>query len=334
MRPLTLSPYFHPTTVVIVDDNEAFMRSLTLELPASIACRGFTDPEEALGFVNEPPGLPPLVDRCFSLERSRGSEALIRLDLGTIEQEISQLQRFRRVSVVLVDYAMPFVDGLEFCRRVADPHPRRAMLTGVADEKLAVEAFNAGLIHRFIPKHRAAAVEAVIAFIAELEREYFNQALARLKSTLALDPPGFLVDPELAVAVQRLMATERVVEYYLVNDPPGFLMLRSDGSALRLVLLDETGRAHQRAFVRRHDAPAHIRRGVERGELVGVFDDESPGDYFGSERYPWQEKVVPARSLAGEQHWTLGLVRDAAADVDFDPAATSYDAYLASLGPR
>jgi CheY-like chemotaxis protein len=150
-RPLTLAPYFHPTTVVLVDDNEAFMRSMTLEMPSSIALHGFTDPEDALAFLDEPIDLAPLVDRCFTLDRSHDTDAVIHLNLGLIEQEINYRQRFRRVSAVLVDYAMPSVDGLAFCERMTDPYARRAMLTGVADEKLAVEAFNAGLIHRFIP---------------------------------------------------------------------------------------------------------------------------------------------------------------------------------------
>ncbi|HEX7035749.1 MAG TPA: response regulator [Pseudomonadales bacterium] len=328
MPQLTLSPCFHPTTVVMVDDNEAFLQSLALELPSTLAFRGFTHPEEALAFLNKPTTLPPLVDRCFTIDR-RDDHALIRLDLGLIEQEIKHLERFQRVSVVLIDYAMPFVDGLEFCERLRDPYARRAMLTGVADEKLAVEAFNAGLIHRYMPKQRATAVEAVIAFIAELERDYFNQSMARLRTALAIDPPGFLVDPEVAVHMQRLVHEEQVTEYYLVTDPPGFLLLRSNGSGLRLVLLDEAAHRQQIELVRRFDAPPEIRRGIESGELVGVFSGESPGDYFG-EVYPWAEKVVPATRL-GRLGWIQGLVRDAATDIDFDPAQSSYDTYLAQL---
>jgi CheY-like chemotaxis protein len=329
-RPLTLAPYFHPTTVVLVDDNEAFMRSMTLEMPSSIALHGFTDPEDALAFLDEPIDLAPLVDRCFTLDRSHDTDAVIHLNLGLIEQEINYRQRFRRVSAVLVDYAMPSVDGLAFCERMTDPYARRAMLTGVADERLAVEAFNAGLIHRFIPKHRATAVEAVVAFIAELEREYFHQYLARLRTALAIDPPGFLVDPSMALRVSRVMQQEAIVEYYLVNDPPGFLMLRSNGSVVRLVLLDETARQRQIAFVRRHEAPAEIRRGIERGELVGLFSGDSPADYYGDEAYPWRDKVHPASALRAREPWVMALVRDAATDIDFDPARSSYDAFLAA----
>ena len=329
-----LSPYFHPTTVVLVDDNESFLRSLTLDMPASLACHGFTHPEDALEFLNAPIDLPPLVDRCFSLARNDDSQAVIHLDLSLIEQEINHLQRFRRVSVVLIDYAMPYVDGLQLCARMNDPYARRAMLTGVADEKQAVEAFNAGLIHRFIPKHRATAVETLVAFVAELEREYFHQYLERLRTALAIDPPGFLIDPSVAIQMRRLMQEERIAEYYLVNDPPGFLMLRANGTVLRLVLLDPRARQRQIDFVRRYGAPADIRRGIEQGHLVGLFGGDSPEDYFGDESYPWAEKVAEATEVQGNVPWLQALVRDAVTDVDFDPGRSSYDAYLATLPAR
>lgn len=334
MSRLTLSPYFHPTTIVLVDDNEAFLRSLILEMPPHIAFQGFTSPEAALDFLHQPIGLAPLVDRCFTLERTRPDHALIHLDLGLIEQEINYLQRFRRVSVLLVDYAMPSVNGLQFCEQVTDRYARRALLTGVADEKLAVEAFNAGLIHRFIPKHKAQSVEALIAFMAELEREYFHQYLDRLTSALAIDPPAFLVDPAIAVLVQRLLHEERLAEYYLVDDPPGLLMLRADGSAVRLLLLDEAEQHRQVEFARRFGAPQPIRHGLASGELAGLFSGDSPEDYFGDESYPWEERVVPARRLDGRRTWRVGLVRDAATDVDFDPAQCCYDAYLATVARR
>lgn len=329
-RQLALPPYFHPTTVVLVDDNEAFLQSVVLEMPPSIVMKGFLHPDDALAFVEQPIDLPPLVDRCFTMDRSHDTEAVIHLNLGLIEQEINHVERFQRISAVLIDYAMPSIDGIQFCQRMTDPYARRVMLTGVADEKLAVQAFNAGLIHRFISKHRVNAVEAIIAFVAELEREYFQQHLVRLQTALAIDPPGFLVDLTIAQRVRRLIQQEAIVEYYLVNDPPGFLMLRSNGSVIRLVLLDRTARQGQIDFARRYDAPDEVRRGIEQGELVGLFSGDSPADYFGEEAYPWSDKVHPAQPLQAGEPWLMALVRDAATDVDFDPARTSYDAFLAS----
>ena len=113
-RPFRLAPYFHPTTFCIVDDNERFLRSLELEMPPRLSFRAFSSTEPALEYVNEPIELRPLVDRCFSYERGESGRSVIRFDRGLIEQEISNPDRFRRLSVALVDFAMPGPTPISF----------------------------------------------------------------------------------------------------------------------------------------------------------------------------------------------------------------------------
>ena len=331
MAEFALSPYFHPTTICFVDDNESFLQSLDLELPGHWACRTFTDPEVALAYLQQPPRSPPLMDRCFTLQRQAG-DAVIRLDLGLIEQEISDVNRFSRNSVLVVDYAMPSLDGLEFCARLQDPHIRRAMLTGVADEKLAVEAFNAGLIHRYIPKQAADPIQLVRQFVTELLYEYFSQYTARLKSTLSIDPPEFLVDPLIAAFVHELMEAHGLVEYYLVDDPPGLLMLKSNGEIWRLAILTPAEMREQAEQARAFGAPQRILRQLASGRAVLFLSGLSPEDYFGDEDFPWAEHVQPADTRPGRDHeWSVAIWKDAPGDIDFDPATACYDAYLRTL---
>lgn len=331
-RPIRLAPYFHPTTFCIVDDNERFLRSLLFDMPPHVSYRAFSRPEPALEFVNQSIELKPLVDRCFSVERRSRGESIIHFDLGLIEQEISNPLRFRRLSSAIIDYAMPSLNGMQFFEGMRDPYTRKAMITGVADEKFAVEVFNAGLIHRFIQKQKANDLESLLAHVAELQQEYFQQYLARLRYTLDLDPPPYLADVAIAGYVEQLMARERLIEYYLVDDPPGLLLLRSNGTVIRLILLDPAAREAQLEFVRRFKAPEAIVQGFEAGNLVGNFDGDSPTDYHGSETFPWYDCVTPAIRLQGSVLWHIGLVRDPAMDIDFDPSVSSYDAFLA--GPR
>ena len=327
MKDLILSPYFHPTTICFVDDNQSFLESLDLEMPGHWACRTFTDPEVALAYLQEPVPLEPLMDRCFSLHR-QSQEALIRLDLNMIAQEINHVDRFRRNSVLVVDYAMPSLNGLEFCQALSDPRIRIAMLTGVADEKLAVEAFNEGLIHRFIPKQSADPIRMVRQFVTELLHEYFNQYTTRLQTTLAISPPAFLVDTQVAAFVHDLMETNNLVEYYLVDDPPGLLMLQSDGRIWRLAFLDPAGIEAQAEVAREFQAPDPVRKKLASGKAVLFLSGLSPGDYFGDETFPWEEHIQPARPLTGPRgEWSVAIWKDAPGDIDFDPATASYDAY-------
>lgn len=328
---MALSPYHHPTTICLVDDNQSFLDSMILEMPSTWACRAFTDPHAALAFLNQPAALPPLAERCLTRQASTESDAVIHLDLGLIEQEVNHPERFRRVSVLVADYAMPSMNGLELCAAVQDPHLRKAMLTGVADEKLAVEAFNAGLIHRFIPKHGTSATGTARDYIAELQVEYFGQYTALLQSTLAVGKPGFLSDPGVTRWAEELMRSERLVEYYLVDDPPGLILLSSDGTMFRAMILDATDLRRQLELALRHGAPDHIVKGMAEHRHAALLVGDSPADYYGNDRYPWEENVCVVTPVGDDGTWFVGVVRDAPVDIDFDPRISSYDAYLATL---
>ncbi len=326
MTEIKLAPYFHPTTICFVDDNESFLHSLDLDLPANWAYRTFVDPIDALAYLNEKPPRAPLAERCLSMDDA--NQSLIHVNFNLIEQEINFRERFRQISVVFVDYSMPYVNGLDFCAQVTDPNIKKVMLTGVADEKVAVEAFNAGLIHRFIPKNHPDALATIINFVNELEQEYFSQYRAPLQSSLAINPPGFLVDEAIAVWFQALLESERVVEYYFVTEPPGFLLLRGNGSMLRVIILDDAQMAAQRDYAAKFDAPAEVLEAIGKKERLGVFDGDSPAHYFGDETFPWEDNLLTATPIAGHRTWYVGIYADPPMDIDFDPEVASYDAYL------
>lgn len=60
----------------------------------------------------------------------------------------------REVSIVVSDYNMPDMNGLEFLKQVKTdyPHLLTIMLTGKADIEIAINAINEAGIHKFIQK--------------------------------------------------------------------------------------------------------------------------------------------------------------------------------------
>ena len=98
-------------TILIVDDEEMVLMAL----------RGFLELETAYRVVTS---LSP-VDA-----------------LDTVRDE--------RVDVIVADFMMPVMDGIEFLRQARDirPHATRILLTGYADMRNAIRAINeAGLYH-------------------------------------------------------------------------------------------------------------------------------------------------------------------------------------------
>jgi CheY-like chemotaxis protein len=334
-EPSPLFPYYFPTTAVFVDDNPSFLRSLALELPEDLAYQMFESADAALAWINHPAEAPPLYQRCFSHfaqigRNEAGAQQLIHLDLSLIEREVSNAERFREISVVVVDYDMPGLDGLEFCRRIENPRIRKVLFTGVADEKVAVQAFNAGIIDRFIIKSQPDAVAEVRRAVSDLQRRYFEAISETLRATLMLNPPPFLVDPAFERLFAELCARHNFVEYYLVAEPDGFLMLTDTGALHRLVVLGESAMDAQVASARRAGAPPRVIDDLTQRRVLGYFF-ESVEEYFDAAEYEWDEYLVPAHRLEGREIWHWALIESPPVDIDFDEQAANYRAYLERL---
>jgi CheY-like chemotaxis protein len=117
-----IQPFHFPTTVAFVDDSLQFLSNLSLQLDSRLAYRLYHSPFAALVALNGSARMPPVAERFFSLYRHRGDKSVTRhvidVSLDMIHREVHNEHRFEQVSVVVVDYDMPEIDGLEFCRNL------------------------------------------------------------------------------------------------------------------------------------------------------------------------------------------------------------------------
>ena len=334
MNDTQIFPYFHPTTTIFVDDNADFLQSLVLHLPDAMAYQNFTSPELALARINEPPAQPPLYARCFTqfrrVEFQDDSERLIHLDLNLIEQEVSNLERFREVSVVVVDYDMPSMSGLAFLKQIKDPQVKKILLTGVADEKIAVKAFNEGLIDRFIRKAESDAIQTLNRAIVELERAYFASVSRMLLNSLLLQSPSFLTDPQFEAQFEKLRNESNFVEYYLVENPPGLLLLQADGTIKRLLVASRSELQVQLAYAKEHSAPQAFLDALANGKMIAYFFDMLD-DLFDPATCDWNEYFFAATHLGGNSPYCYAMLDDPPVDIEFDPERSNYQTYLSTI---
>ena len=322
MRSL-LPPYFHPSTVCFVDDNYGFSQSLLLTIPDDIYMDSYLSPEQALNVLNQGHPRQSLADLCFSKQGS-----LIQLDLNVLEQEIKHLDRFRRVSVLLVDYAMPTMNGLDFCASLLDRDIRRVLLTGVADEKTAVAAFNDGLIDHYLPKAKLPSPTGIVPYIRQQQQLYFQQFHTRLTHALGVAAPTFTEDPNFLSYFQSLIERHQIVEYYLVTEPISYLCLTHSGEAYQLLIQDERTKEQRLAHMQRYQAPAELMRAAE-ADKVQVCFYENPEDYLGDDDFPWADLAYEATQVNGvSETWLCSFVDDAPIDIDFDPTEASYARFI------
>jgi CheY-like chemotaxis protein len=208
--------------------------------------------------------------------------------------------------VLVVDYSMPGMNGIQVCRAVRDLPCRRILLTGAADERIAIDAFNRGLIDLYIRKSDHDALERLDAELALLQRRWFLEQAAALRSLLPLHGYGFIDDPAVAALFGQTVEHLHIVEHYLVHAPGGFLLLDREGKSWLLVI--ETEQTMQSHLEMAHDsgAPPSLLAALEERLIIPDF---SAGDGMYSHAFgkDWYRYTAPARVCDGGQryYWAL-----------------------------
>lgn len=214
---------------MFVDDNESFLQALHTVLHGSGAFTGtfWSSPRAALQFLNERYQPDPFTNR-FSkaIEASAVEHYLLATDIENLYKESNNPKRFDQISTVVVDYDMPEINGIEFCRHIRVPHVQKILLTGAADEQLAVEAFNKRWIDGFVRKQDKGFEDTLKNVVSDAQKNYF----LRLSSTMLSSSKGAVTDPVFADYFYDILAQNHIVEYYLFEHFGSFVLIDSSAN--------------------------------------------------------------------------------------------------------
>jgi CheY-like chemotaxis protein len=216
-------PFFHtPGTVVFVDDDLDYLESLALVLPAPWAVRLFVRPHDAVAALRadaaaweaDAQAQQHIVDQW----RRQGTPLVPQL-LAYWQQHT---QRHALVQVAAVDYSMPGMDGLQALEAFGDWPGMRMLLTGQADEQIAIRAFNEGWIQHYCPKQSLDMGARLVQTVQRLQIQAANRQAPVWRSTLTPFQASLLRAPGVMAALAQ-MVQARFVEYALIGEPFGLI---------------------------------------------------------------------------------------------------------------
>lgn len=231
---------FHPTKVVVIDDNIDFMRNLNQMLPKdSSTYQFYQSPQKALYYINEIYKPSPFTDRYIKhIEEESWEHRRLDVNIQQLHHEIYSNQRFEEISTIIIDHSMPGMSGLNFCRQLENPNLQKILLTGVADEYLAIQAFNEGLIHHYIRKQDFDMIDQLEKAIEVAQWRYFNKlSEVPIKAIIADGLISHaLDDKQFQILFQKVMKQYRFSEAYLFESMGSFLFLTEDSNAHGLIV--------------------------------------------------------------------------------------------------
>ncbi len=263
MEKFRISACFYPTTVLFIDDNRHFLNSLQLSLDeSSIVPRLYSDPLTALQFFEEDYQPSPFIERCLlHPEEEQMDHRIIDIDINAIRKEIFNPLRFNEISVIVIDYAMPGLNGLDLSLliREKDPSIQILMLTGEADYDMAITAFNEGSIDKFLRKDNTDFVLQLNAAIYELQQRYFSELSEIIINNLTMGKKhsisSWLANPAFNSLFQKIYRENHAVEYYLTDAYGSFLFLDFNGNPSWLAVKDEEGMKTAHEIASYSDSP-------------------------------------------------------------------------------
>lgn len=326
---------YYPTTVICVDDDPSFLQNFSLSLNPDLAYLLFSSPKAALkniGALSEGLGYKGDIVRYKDYTAPNltdGEHAVLVVDCSTVWKRIYRAERFSEVSVAIVDYAMPEMDGLSFCRKISKSRIKKIMLTGKADERVAVDAFNEGLIDGFVMKSDRNAITKIADLVEKFKKVYVEEENLQLENLLKENLPVFMKDEEISRHVQRVWERHDIVEYYLSINPPGYVAVTREGAVLLVIMMTPD------------DFRAHIEIVTDVGgpaELLQCLRTRSAVPYFWrSEGYfdknqEWQDQVFEATVVAGDRaSYAIAVVWEPPRIAGDSKKVVPYSQYLAEI---
>jgi len=228
-------PLFHrPGSIVFLDDDADYLEMLAMILPRHWHVKLFLRPTDCIAQLNQEPPFWE-ADAWTQQQQVDAWRAGRPLIPQMLDYWSKYTERYALARVCVVDYSMPEMDGLQALSELRDWPGARVLLTGQADEQIAVQAFNRGLIEQFIPKQAPDVTPRLISAIEHLLDTPHARHAQIWRATLNPTQNALLRDATIARDLLAL-ASERWVEHVVIGDPFGILGLDAEGRASWLQL--------------------------------------------------------------------------------------------------
>lgn len=155
----------------MLDDNMSFLENIRMTIDDFENILLFDSPSRVIEFVTAANSIPECADILDSIDSDEVDfDNVLSVDY---EKLASFFKRENQVSVLVVDYSMPEINGVEFFERVKEIQSKKIMLTGEADTTIALEVFNNGLIDKFLTKDISSINTVLGECINDFKIKYF-----------------------------------------------------------------------------------------------------------------------------------------------------------------
>ncbi|TNF63689.1 MAG: response regulator [Burkholderiales bacterium] len=237
----TFALFHRSGSTVFVDDDIDYLEMLGMVLPGHWQVELYAHPGKFLERMKDEPARWE-ADAALQLQmidRGRQGQAMAPQILRYWARNSG---RYELIKTCVIDYAMPGIHGLQVLDALLDWPGSRVLLTGQADDQVAIGAFNRGLIDQYIPKHASNIGVQLNSKLRALHQAAHTRLNGMWRATLSSDQYAWLQLPSVADSLRE--RSDRLwVEHVVLADPFGLLAMDAQGGChwLQLEPADRLG---------------------------------------------------------------------------------------------
>jgi CheY-like chemotaxis protein len=259
--------YHRPNALTFLDDDASYLETLALVIPQHWSVRLFTHADDCLAQLELENALweDDLKMHQTMLNEWHAGAALIPKILA---YWTSHSKRHPLTQTCVVDFAMPSMTGLDFLKKLPAWPANRVLLTGKADEFVAISAFNEGLIHSFVTKQHPQIGKHLTHILTGQHSKPMDFHDSIWRSALRQEQYAMLQETTVRQDLHTLVNERQWVEYVVVPAPFGILAL------------DQYARAHWVQLELRSDLEAAANLAQDTGQANTVLQKIRAGTHM------------------------------------------------------
>lgn len=292
---------FYPTRKILLDDDNIFSESILLNMKDKFfsAC---TSPNNLLNYLLKE--YSPMFKQADLFKT-----ALTDYELSMHGNFHIPTKKFNSIvtnnvpediSVILVDYHMQDMTGIDFLNKIKTFPFKKILITGEQNYTVGIDALNVGLVDAYIRKDDPDLLKKLNNLITTLEWKYFTDLSASVYNFPDFD---YLANRCFIEKFEQLIDKNKIAAFFLENKEGDFSWFNTREQSF--IAVRSKKRLQELSIIAKEDgASKEIVNHLERAEVIPFFGNKQYWEIPASE---WGKFLYPAHLLSKESNlvWTV-----------------------------
>lgn len=223
-----------PCSLLLLDDDETLLSTLKRALGSSRAVVAFSSTTSAFQRVMQSHNIAEHAFNIFEpysheIEGAENGDDLVLIKSAKLEQLCVSSDKYKMISVAIIDQIMPRISGTEFCKQIEETGVKKILLTGKMTNPETIDAFNDGLIDGYVSKNDPKIRERLHALITKLHWEFIQEQTEHLTRAFDASHRQFLGHHAINKILEQANESFAYSEYFYAPAAPGFLLINEKG---------------------------------------------------------------------------------------------------------